>query len=137
MVNGAQHKKKELLSLNEQDGPAFKMTHDPRITRVGRLLRKSSIDEVPQFLNVLLGHMSLVGPRPFQLDESGQLSRDQQKRHLVKPGITCYWQVEGRNEIPFREWMERDIRYVRTCSFVVDIKIVIKTFRAIAQLGGK
>lgn len=137
MVNGAQHRKEQLLGLNEQDGPAFKMSHDPRTTKIGGFLRKSSLDEVPQFFNVLLGHMSIVGPRPFQLDEARQFTPSENLRHLVKPGITCYWQVEGRNALTFRQWMEKDLRYVRACSFVVDVGIIARTVHAVCQFRGK
>lgn len=136
MRNGAEREKQKLLILNEQDGPAFKIKRDPRITRIGRLLRKTSLDEFPQFFNVLLGDMSIVGPRPFQLDEAAQFTWRHRQRELVKPGITCYWQVEGRNRLRFEQWMEKDLRYVRRCGFRADVDILIRTFKAVLECGG-
>ncbi|MBL4683952.1 MAG: sugar transferase [Nannocystaceae bacterium] len=127
MVIDAEAKKKELMHLNEMDGPVFKIKHDPRITKVGRLIRKTSIDELPQLFNVLFGDMSLVGPRPPLPSEVQQYEPWQRRRLSVKPGITGLWQVSGRNNIDFDEWMELDLTYIDTWSLWLDIKILLKT----------
>ena len=127
----------DLLDMNEADGPAFKMREDPRMTRVGRFIRKVSIDELPQLVNVIKGEMSLVGPRPLVLAEASRCSEWQNARLLVKPGLTCLWQVmPGRNSIPFDEWMQADIDYIRTCGVTADAIIIAKTFRAILNAEG-
>ena len=128
----------ELLKHNEMDGPVFKMKNDPRITRVGRFLRRASIDELPQLWNVLLGDMSLVGPRPPLVREV-ELYNDYQKQRLaVTPGITCYWQVQPkRNSIPFERWLELDLKYIQERSFWVDIKILFRTIGAVFGLEGE
>ncbi len=125
-----------LLEKNEMDGPAFKMKHDPRITRVGRFIRKTSMDELPQLINIIKGDMSIVGPRPLPTYETAQCSEYQNQRLLVKPGLTCYWQCSGRNNIPFEEWMEMDLKYIEDMSIWTDIKIIAKTFVAIFGGGG-
>jgi lipopolysaccharide/colanic/teichoic acid biosynthesis glycosyltransferase len=137
MTNGADRVKSRLLVFSEQDGPAFKMKNDPRVTRVGRYLRKASLDEVPQFLNVLLGNMSLVGPRPLPVAEAQQLSVRDRQRELVKPGMTCYWQVHGRNCVGFREWMEMDRRYIRECCLLEDLKLLSRTLSIPIKLTGR
>jgi exopolysaccharide biosynthesis polyprenyl glycosylphosphotransferase len=114
--------------LNEMDGPVFKMRNDPRVTSLGRLLRKSSIDELPQFWNVLKGDMSLVGPRAPLPEEVKEYTRWQRRRLSVKPGITCLWQVSGRNEIDFHEWMKLDLHYIDNWSLLLDFKILLRTF---------
>jgi exopolysaccharide biosynthesis polyprenyl glycosylphosphotransferase len=127
MVVGAEMKKRELEKMNEMDGPVFKMKRDPRITPMGRILRKLSIDEIPQLLNVLKGDMSIVGPRP-PLPVEVELYKMWQRRRLsLKPGITCIWQVSGRNKIPFERWMEMDLEYIDHWSLWLDIKILFKT----------
>lgn len=127
MVVDAEARKAKLMELNEQDGPAFKITDDPRVTRLGHFLRASSLDELPQLWNVLRGEMSLVGPRPLPVVES-EACDDWQKRRLdVTPGITCFWQCKGGKRVTFDEWMRLDIRYVRRRSLVCDLGLIFKT----------
>ena len=128
MVVNAEELKGKLMEENEMSGPMFKIKDDPRITKVGRFIRKTSIDELPQLLNVLKGEMSLVGPRPSLIEEVLEFDPWMKKRLMVKPGLTCYWQVMGRNNIDFYRWMLLDIKYVETRSILVDIKLIIKTF---------
>ena len=115
----------ELLEQNNSNGITFKMEHDPRITRVGKFIRKSSIDELPQLINILKGDMSVVGPRPFIPNEQALLPND---RLLVKPGLSCYWQIFGKNNLSVEEQIELDLKYVKERSFFVDLKIILKTF---------
>ncbi len=136
MCENAAEMHKFLLEQNELDGPAFKMKHDPRITHVGKVLRKTSIDELPQLLNILKGEMSVVGPRPLPVYETDQMTDVQMLRHTVKPGLTCYWQVMGRTEIPFEEWMELDRKYLEKRSVATDIGLIIMTFRALMAGDG-
>ncbi len=136
MVVGAEGLKKYLLSKNEQTGPVFKMKDDPRVTRVGRLLRKTSIDELPQFLNVLKGDMSLVGPRPPTLDEVPFYESWQHRRLEVTPGLTCIWQTMGRAKMSFDEWVRKDIVYINTMGFLVDLKLLILTIPALITRKG-
>ncbi|MEL4107008.1 sugar transferase [Oscillospiraceae bacterium WX1] len=131
MVCDAEERQKELLHLNEQDGPVFKITHDPRITRVGRLIRKLSIDELPQLFNVLRGDMSLVGPRPPLIREVSQYTPYQMQRLSVTPGLTCYWQISGRSRLSFDEWVQLDLKYIEEAGFVTDFKILILTVPAV------
>ena len=128
MVVNAEELKKDLQEQNEMSCPMFKMKNDPRITRVGRFIRKTSIDELPQLINVIKGDMSLVGPRPSLPKEVNCFEPWMKERLTVQPGITCFWQVSGRNNIPFKEWMELDIKYVREMNYWVDIKLIFKTF---------
>jgi exopolysaccharide biosynthesis polyprenyl glycosylphosphotransferase len=128
MREGAEDVLWEIKHLNEMDGPVFKMRNDPRVTPLGRFLRKSSIDELPQFWNVLKGDMSLVGPRAPLPEEVREYSRWQRRRLSVKPGITCLWQVSGRNEIDFHEWMKLDLHYIDNWSLLLDLKILLRTF---------
>lgn len=128
MVSNAEELKEKLMAQNEMSGPMFKMKHDPRITKVGRFIRKTSIDELPQLINVLKGEMSLVGPRPSLPKEVAQFEPWMMERLEVKPGLTCYWQVMGRNDIGFQEWMKLDLKYVEERNTLVDIKLIIKTF---------
>ncbi len=128
MYDGAEDVLWEIKHLNEMDGPVFKMRNDPRVTPLGRFLRKSSIDEWPQFWNVLKGDMSLVGPRAPLPDEVKEYTRWQRRRLSVKPGITCLWQVSGRNEIDFHEWMKLDLHYIDNWSLLLDLKILLRTF---------
>lgn len=126
-----------LLDKNEMDGPVFKIKHDPRITRVGKFLRKTSIDELPQLLNVLKGDMSIVGPRPALPREVEQYTAYQRQRLYVTPGLTCYWQIQpNRNRLSFDEWLELDLKYIRERSFTTDWKIIFKTFGAVFHLTG-
>ncbi|MBS1705388.1 MAG: exopolysaccharide biosynthesis polyprenyl glycosylphosphotransferase [Armatimonadetes bacterium] len=117
----------QLKQHNEKDGPIFKMKGDPRITPVGRFLRKYSLDELPQLYSVLIGEMSLVGPRPPIPHEVEKYDEVTRTRLSVKPGITCYWQIMGRSNLSFEEWMELDRRYIREMSFWTDVKILLKT----------
>ncbi len=136
MVVGAHNIKDELLKHNEsEDGVLFKMKKDPRVTRVGRFIRKFSIDELPQLFNVLIGDMSLVGPRPATPDEVAQYTLEQRKRLHAVPGITCIWQVSGRSEIPFEKQVQLDIEYIRSTSLMSDLIILLKTIPAV--LSGK
>lgn len=128
MVVNAEELKEKLHTKNEMSGPMFKMKNDPRVTRVGRFIRKTSIDELPQLFNVLKGEMSLVGPRPSLPKEVIKFEDWMMKRLQVKPGLTCYWQVSGRNDIDFEDWMKLDIKYVEEQSILVDIRLVFKTF---------
>lgn len=128
MVDNAEDLKEQLTNENERLGPMFKIRNDPRVTRVGRFIRKTSIDELPQLVNILKGEMSIVGPRPSLPKEVEQFEDWMLKRLNVKPGLTCYWQVSGRNDIEFNEWMELDIKYVRERSVLIDISLIFKTF---------
>lgn len=128
MVYNAEDLLEELQHLNEQTGPAFKIKEDPRITRVGKFIRKTSIDELPQLFNILKGDMSLVGPRPPIPREVEEYDEYQMQRLAVKPGLTCYWQVGGRNSIDFDEWVELDVKYIKDRSILLDIKLIFKTF---------
>lgn len=127
MVVNAEELKKKLAAKNEMSGPMFKMKDDPRVTKVGKFIRKTSLDEIPQLVNVLKGDMSLVGPRPSLPQEVVQFEWWMHERHEVKPGLTCYWQVSGRNNIDFVDWMKLDIKYVEERSFWIDIKLIFKT----------
>lgn len=127
MVHNAEELLKDLMDKNEQTGPVFKIENDPRITRVGKFIRKTSIDELPQLINVLKGDMSLVGPRPPIPHEVEQYTPYQMQRLLVKPGLTCIWQVSGRNNIGFDEWVDMDIEYIQTRNLWLDIKLIFKT----------
>lgn len=127
MVSNAEELLEELKEMNEMDGPVFKIKEDPRITKVGKFIRKTSIDELPQLLNVLKGDMSLVGPRPAIPHEVAEYNEYQIQRLLVKPGLTCIWQVSGRNAIGFDEWIEMDLEYIKTRSFLLDLKLIFKT----------
>lgn len=128
MVINAEELKKRLEAQNEMSGPMFKIKDDPRITRVGKFIRKTSIDELAQLVNVLKGDMSLVGPRPSLPKEVAEFEPWMLERLDVKPGLTCFWQVMGRNKIGFEEWMRLDIKYVRERNFRLDIKLILKTF---------
>ena len=131
MVVNAEELKEKLAAQNEMSGPMFKMKDDPRVTKVGKIIRKTSIDELPQLWNVLKGDMSLVGPRPSLPKEVDKFEKWMHKRLEVKPGLTCYWQVSGRNNIDFEDWMKLDIRYVEERSTWVDIKLIFKTVRVL------
>ncbi len=136
MVADAESRRKDLEALNEADGPVFKIRNDPRVTRVGRFLRRTSIDELPQLLNVLAGDMSLVGPRPLPPNEIERHSWDQRRRLSVKPGMTGLWQVSGRSDLPFKEWLELDLAYIDNWSLFLDMVILLKTFRAVFRGHG-
>lgn len=128
MVVNAEELKEKLKEQNEMDGPMFKIKNDPRVTKIGKFIRKTSIDEIPQLINVLKGEMSLVGPRPSLPDEVKEFENWMMARFEVKPGLTCYWQVSGRNDIDFINWMKLDIKYINDRSVWVDIKLIFKTF---------
>lgn len=136
MVVNAEALKDSLMTQNEQSGPVFKMKFDPRITRVGRFLRKYSFDELPQFLNVLNGDMSLVGPRPPVPSEVYKYQTFQNRRLSMKPGITCIWQVSGRNNIDFDDWVKLDMRYIDNWSLWLDIAILLKTVKVMIKGDG-
>jgi exopolysaccharide biosynthesis polyprenyl glycosylphosphotransferase len=136
MMRNAEKMKKKLESQNEMSGPVFKMKKDPRITRVGSFLRRTSIDELPQFLNILKGDMSLVGPRPPLPKEVAKYDRWQRRKLAVKPGLTCLWQVNGRNEVDFEDWMKLDLEYIDNWSLWLDTKILIKTVPTVLKGNG-
>jgi lipopolysaccharide/colanic/teichoic acid biosynthesis glycosyltransferase len=127
MTDDAEERRAELLHRNEADGPLFKLRDDPRVTRVGRLLRKLSVDELPQLLNVLLGHMSLVGPRPALPDEVAAWSPEVHERLRVRPGITGLWQVSGRSDCSFDDYARFDLYYVDNWSLATDVAILVRT----------
>lgn len=137
MVLNAESMQQSLMSQNEQEGPVFKIKNDPRVTTIGRFLRKTSLDELPQFINVLKGEMSVVGPRPPIPSEVKQYKRWQNRRLSMKPGITCIWQVSGRNNIPFDQWMKMDMQYIDTWSLKLDIIIILKTIRVVLAGDGQ
>ncbi len=136
MIANAEKLHKELIGENETDGPMFKLSNDPRVTRLGRIMRKTSIDELPQLLNVLKGEMSLVGPRPLIMDEMKFSPSWRDTRLKVKPGITGLWQIQGRSEASFHDWIRYDTYYVKNQSFWLDIKILFKTIKVILQKVG-
>lgn len=136
MCRDAEKLHKNLLKRNELDGPAFKMKNDPRVTRVGRILRRTSLDEIPQLINIIKGEMSIVGPRPLVTYEAEQCDEYQNLRLLMKPGLTCYWQCSGRSNVTFDEWIGMDLRYIREAGFWVDLKIIFRTIMAVLHMDG-
>jgi exopolysaccharide biosynthesis polyprenyl glycosylphosphotransferase len=133
----AEAKLKEIEHLNEAQGPIFKIKDDPRVTRVGRVLRKASLDELPQLFNVIMGHMSLVGPRPMSTRDVDLFDKGiQRKRFSVKPGLTCLWQISGRSDLPFEKWVELDLEYIEKWSLWLDFKILFKTMPAVLMSKG-
>jgi exopolysaccharide biosynthesis polyprenyl glycosylphosphotransferase len=136
MVKDADLKRQHLSHLNEADGPVFKIARDPRITPIGRFMRSTSLDEVPQFWNVLIGDMSLVGPRPPIPEEVAQYEPWQLRRLDVRPGLTCLWQISGRSRIGFQEWMRLDLEYIRHRSLRLDLKILLRTIPAVLSREG-
>ncbi|OUW63257.1 MAG: hypothetical protein CBD58_00480 [bacterium TMED198] len=135
----SEKKQQEIMHMNEQSGPVFKIKNDPRITKIGKLIRKFSIDELPQLINVLKGNMSLIGPRPLPVYEVEKFDSEvYYRRHSMKPGITGLWQVSGRNSIQsFDDWVKIDLNYIDNWSFWLDIKIAIRTFFVILSGSGK
>lgn len=137
MCADAESQLDKLMKYNEMDGPVFKIKEDPRITRVGRFIRKTSIDELPQLWNILKGDMSIVGPRPALPREVEQYSDYAKQRLIVTPGLTCYWQIQPhRNDLSFEEWLELDIKYIKERSFWVDWKIIFATVGAVLGMNG-
>lgn len=137
MVVDAETRLNELKSQNEKDGPVFKMKEDPRITRIGRFIRKTSIDELPQLVNVLKGDMSVVGPRPALPDEVAEYNDFERRRLLMRPGLTCYWQAsDNRDDISFDDWMKMDVNYIETYSLWIDIKLIIRTVKVVFTAQG-
>lgn len=136
MFTDAEERKLEILHLNEMSGPVFKIKNDPQITPFGRFIRKFSIDEMPQLFNILKGDMSLVGPRPPIPSEVAQYTQYQKGRLAVTPGLTCIWQVSGRNQINFERWVELDLLYIETMSFWTDLKILSQTLPAVLRADG-
>ena len=137
MILNAESMVEELQHQNESDGPTFKIENDPRITKIGKFLRKTSLDEFPQFFNVIKGEMSVVGPRPPLLSEVKQYEKYQLRRLSMKPGITCIWQVSGRNSISFKEWMQMDLDYIDNWSVWLDMKIILKTITVVFKANGQ
>ena len=136
MCADAEDRKKDLMHLNEANGPVFKIKRDPRVTPIGALIRKTSLDELPQLFNVLKGDMSLVGPRPPIPSEVALYGPHERKRLAVRPGLTCIWQVSGRSNVSFDHWVELDLLYIETMSFTNDVKILCQTIPAVLKGSG-
>lgn len=136
MTTDAEERKADLMDLNEMDGPVFKIRNDPRVTRVGKFLRRTSLDELPQLWNVLVGDMSLVGPRPPVPHEVAEYATFDRRRLSMRPGITCLWQVSGRNAIGFADWVKLDLEYIDTWSMALDVKILLRTLPAVLRGTG-
>lgn len=138
MVANADVLRAQLTALNEMSGPVFKMTHDPRVTKVGSWMRRYSLDELPQLYSVLKGDMSLVGPRPPLVAEYAEFTDFQKQKLAVKPGMTCLWQVGGRNRVSdFDEWVRLDLEYIRKWSLYLDLKILLRTAKEVLGASGK
>lgn len=138
MVVDAEKRLPKLLDMNEKTGPVFKLQNDPRVTRVGRFLRRASLDELPQFANVLKGDLSVVGPRPALPKEVAEYTSRDCQRLLVKQGLTCFWQVEpDRDSIGFSDWVNLDLRYIRECGVVTDFKLIIRTVGSVLTAQGR
>lgn len=135
MCVDADEKLKDLQKLNERDGPVFKIRDDPRVTKVGKFIRKTCIDELPQLVNIIKGDMSIVGPRPPLPNEVEQYNSYQKQRLLVVPGLTCYWQIQKGEETTFDEWVELDLKYIKERSVLLDFRLILLTFKVI--LSGK
>ena len=131
MVVDAEELKEKLQVLNERDGPAFKIKNDPRVTKVGEILRKTGLDELPQLWNVLVGHMAIVGPRPLPCNEDAKCETWQRRRLDTKPGLTCVWQISKSRKISFSDWMRMDLRYADSRTIGGDLSLVLKTIKAV------
>lgn len=136
MHQGAELEREGLTGQNEMNGPVFKISKDPRVTKVGRFIRKYSIDELPQLINIIHGDMSIVGPRPLVLYETNRFSEYENKRHLIKPGLTCYWQIGGRSTLTFQEWIYLDLKYLTEMSLKTDFKLIFKTIKVVILKKG-
>ncbi len=136
MVDGAESMREQIYAANEMDGPVFKLKNDPRVTAVGKILRQTSLDELPQLINILQGEMSLVGPRPPLPAEVKEYKPWQRRRLSLKPGLTCIWQVSGRNNIEFETWMKMDLEYIDNWSLLLDLKLLLKTIPAVVLASG-
>jgi exopolysaccharide biosynthesis polyprenyl glycosylphosphotransferase len=136
MVDGAEGMKKDLEKMSELRGPVFKIKSDPRVISIGRILRRTSFDELPQLINIFKGEMSLVGPRPPLPEEVEKYEEWQRRRLFMKPGLTCLWQISGRSEVDFDKWMKLDMDYVDQWSLWLDIKILLKTVPAVIRAKG-
>lgn len=141
MVYNAEELKKELLAkgytMKESGDPTYKLENDPRITRMGVFIRKTSIDELPQLINIIKGDMGIVGPRPLVTKEVEQFDDFSMQRHLVRPGLTCYWQsTKDRDKVPFADWMKMDVKYIQNCNVWEDIKIICRTFKVVLTANG-
>ena len=131
MCKNAENLQDDLMKYNEMDGPVFKIKGDPRITKVGKFIRKYSIDELPQLLNIVKGDMSIVGPRPPLVREVEQYNSYQMQRLRVTPGLTCFWQAYGRSDLSFDDWMDMDMKYIKRRNIFLDIKLIVKTVFAV------
>ncbi|MGH4119471.1 sugar transferase [Clostridium sp.] len=131
MCTDAEFLLEKLKDKNEMSGPMFKIKDDPRVTKVGKFIRKTSIDELPQLFNILKGEMSIVGPRPSLPKEVAQFSSFHKQRLVAKPGLTCYWQVSGRSDVSFEEWMEMDVKYIEQRNTWIDIWLILKTVKVL------
>lgn len=136
MCANAEQMRDGLLEHNEMDGPVFKIAKDPRVTKFGRFIRRTSVDELPQLYNIIRGEMSIVGPRPLALVETKNFSDYENLRHLIKPGLTCYWQISGRNQLFFKDWIELDIKYIKKMNLVTDAIIILRTIKVVILKKG-
>jgi len=136
MYKGAEIKRTELLRLNQADGPIFKIKNDPRVTAVGKFIRRTSLDELPQLFNILQGSMSIIGPRPFVTYEQKKMNTYQSQRLLVKPGLSCYWQIRGRSDVNFRDLIELDLKYIQNRGILLDIGLIMKTVIVVFTTSG-
>lgn len=136
MYQNAESEKERLQKLNKKGDVIFKIPNDPRVTKIGAFIRKTSIDELPQLINILKADMTIVGPRPPLPNEVAKYNEYQMQRLLVKGGLTCYWQVSGRSKLSFEQWVDMDIKYIKEMSLLVDIGIILKTFKAVLECDG-